>query len=95
MSKKRTISLEEYNEVEAASLAAKELMEDDRFKAIRDLYVNQFKYAEETLLTDAIKEYRDVTPLTDKIPRIFKVPKKVQVDELRGQYKWIKKFMVS
>lgn len=95
MNKKTIISLEEYNQVEATSLAAKEFLNDERFQFIRNLYQNHLKYAEETLLNDSIREYQDVTSLTDKITRIFKVPKKVQVDELRGQYKWLKQFVAD
>lgn len=95
MNKKTIISPEEYAQVEATSLAAKEFLEDDRFKFIREYIENDIKDAENMVLNNTIREYRDVTQLTEKITRIFKVPKKVQVDELKGQYKWLKKFMAD
>ena len=93
MNKKTVISLEEYNDVEKTSLAAKELLEDERFKFLRDYLTNGATSAETQILNNAIREYQDVVPLTEKVTRIFKTPKKVQVDELAGQYKWIKQFL--
>lgn len=90
MNKKTFISEEELQEVEARSLAAQELLKDERFKFFRDMLDNQLKYAEETVLNNTIREFQEVVPISEKITRIFKTPKKQQVDELAGQYKLIK-----
>lgn len=90
LNRKTTITQDEYHEVEARSVAANELLNDERFQFFRDMLSNQEKYAEDTVLNNTIREYQEVVPISDKIQRIFKTPKKVQVDELAGQYKLIK-----
>lgn len=95
MNKKTFISLEEYNQVEETSSAAREFLEGERFKFIRDYLDNDIKEAENLVLNNTIREYKEIVPLTAKITRIFKVPKQVQVDELKGQYKWLKKFIAD
>lgn len=95
MNKKTIITQEEYSQIEQMSLTAKELLEDERFKFLRDYLNNGLTSAEEKVLNNTIREYQDVVPLSEKLTRIFKTTKKVQVDELAGQYKWIKQFFAD
>lgn len=95
MNKKTKISQEEYKKVEDQSLAARELLEDERFEFIRTYIQGAIDYCEATILNNTIREVQEVVPLSEKVTRIFKTPKKVQVDELVGQYKWLKKFQAD
>lgn len=90
---KQRISLEEYQTTEAEAKAAKEFLEDERFQFIRDYINNSLTSAEQAVLNNTIREVQEIVPISEKLTRIFKQPKKEQVDELAGQYKWIKKFM--
>lgn len=92
MNKKTTITQEEYQRVESQSLAAKELLEDERFEFLRTYIKNAVDYCEQTILNNTIREVQEVVPLSEKVTRIFKTTKKVQIDELSGQYKWLKRF---
>lgn len=92
MTKKTQITQEEYQKVEEQSLAAKELLEDPRFEFLRTYIQNSITSAEQTILNNTLREVQEVVPISEKVTRIFKTPKKVQVDELAGQYKWVKQF---
>lgn len=87
------ITAEQYKEISEQSLAAREILEDDRFQFIRDYLSSAIEYAESSILNNTIREVQEVVPITEKLTRIFKTPKKVQVDELSGQYKFVKKLL--
>lgn len=89
------ITQDQYKDAEDKSAAAREFLEDDRFAFIRQLLTNPRDYAKDSILNNAIKEVSEVHPISDKITRILKTPKKVQVDELIGQYKLVNKFFAD
>lgn len=93
MRKTTKVTQEEYKNIEAQSFAAREVLEDERFQFIRDYFRNAKEYIENSILNNTVREVQEVVPVTDKLTRIFKTTKKVQVDELSGQYKLIVKFL--
>lgn len=89
---KKIISKEEYDQIEDRSAVAREFLENDRFQFIRDYFQDNLNYVEKSILNNEITDVEECVTITDKIKRTFFKPKKVQVDELVGQYKLIKKF---
>jgi hypothetical protein len=92
MAKVSTISKEEYKEVLSQAAVASEILEDERFKFVRDYFNNASGYVEKSILENTIHDVREIVTLSDKLTRLFFTPKQLQVDELCGQYKFIKKF---
>lgn len=90
---KKIVSKAEYDLIEDQAVAAKELLEDERFAFVRDYLKSATDYIEKTILENTVMEVRETHTVTDKIIKTFIQPKKVQVDELSGQYKFIKKFL--
>jgi hypothetical protein len=86
------ISKEEYKKTEEMALAARELLEDSRFAFVRDWMQSSIDYALNSVMNNTVREVSEVVPITEKLTKIFKTPKKIQVDELVGQYKLAKKF---
>ena len=95
MPKITTISQQEADSINAQALAASEILEDERFQFLRDYLKNASDYVEKCILENTIHDAREIVTVSDKLTRIFFSPKKVQVDELVGQYKFIKQFMAD
>lgn len=91
----KTISQNEYEAIENQSIAAKELLEDERFAFFREYLESALSYIEKSVLENTVMEVRETHTITDKIIKTFIQPKKVQVDELSGQYKFIKKLLAD
>ncbi len=87
------ISQEEYQKTEQQSLSAQEFLKDERFQFIIQYIKEAKQYCEDTILNNNIKDVEEVVTLSQTLQKIFKTPKKVQLDELKGQYKWINKFI--
>lgn len=92
---KKVVSKQEYELIENQATAARELLEDERFAFLRDYLKSALDYVEKTILENTVMEVRETHTITDKIIKTFIQPKKVQVDELSGQYKFIKKFLAD
>ena len=92
MAKVSTISKEEYKEVLSQAAVASGILEDERFKFLRDYFNNASAYVENSILQNTIHDVREIVTLSDKLTRLFFTPKQLQVDEMVGQYKFIKKF---
>ena len=90
--KKILISKEEYDEIADKSSVAKYFFSNERFKFIRDYLENSLKDIEQKIINNKILEVHEEHTITEKIKRVFITPKRGAVDELRGVYKWIKKF---
>lgn len=90
---KKTVSTDEYSLIESQSAAALELIEDERFKFFRDYLQSAIDYVETSILENTIMEVRETHSISDKLIKTFIQPKQVQVDELSGQYKFIKKLL--
>lgn len=90
---KKIYSQSEYEIIEQQSLAAKEFLEDERFAFIREYIQNSLSSIEQSILNNTLMEERKTHVITDKLMQTFVKPKQVAVDELSGQYQWIKRFL--
>jgi len=92
---KKSVSQKEYQKVEEEASAAREILEEDRFGFLRDYLTNSKTSIETAILNNTIREVQEIVPITDKLTRIFKQPKQVQVDELSGKYKFITQLLAD
>jgi hypothetical protein len=89
------ISKQEADRVKDEADTAEEFLTAPRFKFLRD-YLNSVKeYAQKTILENNIHEVREINTISDRLSKIFIVPKKEQIDELSGQYKLINKIFAD
>jgi len=95
MPKVSTITQQEVDQINSQAIAASEILSDDRFQFVRDYFRNQSSYVEKTILENTIHDVREIVTISDKLTRLFFTPKKVQIDELCGQYKFIKQFFAD
>jgi hypothetical protein len=89
---KTKITQEEYEKIVNQALAAQEILEDERFQFLRDYFQSTLDYVQSSILNNTIRAADEEVVISEKIKRIFHTPKKIQVDELVGQYKLVNKF---
>lgn len=93
MARQSIISTEEYEDIKDKSLGANYFLNHERFKFIRD-YINvALEDIEQKIINNQILEAREEVTISERIKRVLITPKKLQVDELKGVYKWLKKFL--
>jgi len=90
--KKSRISQEEYDKILTEASIAKQVLSDDKFQFIRDILLSAQEYAQTSIIENTVMEVSDEVTISERIKKIFTQTKKVQVDELSGQYKLVKKF---
>lgn len=90
---KTKITAEEYQRISDESKYAEMILKNKNFKFIRDYLESALVYVEQSILNNTIKEVHEQQTITDKLKRVFITQKKEQIDELTGQYKFIKKFL--
>lgn len=90
---KTKITAEEYQRISEESKYAEMILKNKNFKFIRDYLESALVYVEQSILNNTIKEVHEHQTITDKLKRVFITQKKEQIDELTGQYKFIKKFL--
>jgi len=90
--KKTTISQGEYDRITEESVAAEEILTEDRFKFARDILLSAKEYASTSIIENTILDASEEITVSDRVKKIFTQKKKVQVNELSGQYKLVKKF---
>lgn len=88
---KTRISKQEYDEINEQASAAKELLEDQRFQFYRDYLKEARQSIESSILNNTVREVQESVSITQTIVKTFITPKKQQLDELSGQYKFIEK----
>lgn len=91
--RKRIIPEDDYKYLEDIVSAINEFLEDERFEPIRSLMLNQKKYIEETVIKNVLSDSEERHTISDTLIRVFKKPKKEQMLELAGQYKFIENFL--
>jgi hypothetical protein len=89
------ITREEYEKTEEQTRVAKLFLNNKDFQFLRDYLSNALNYAQETILTNEVHDVTDEVTISDKIKKLFFTPKKEQMDELKGQYKFIKKLLAD
>jgi len=90
--KKTTISQTEYDRITEESVVAEEILDSDRFKFVRNILLSAKEYAQTSIVENTIMDASEEITISDSVKKIFTQKKKVQVDELSGQYKLVKKF---
>ena len=86
-----TISKEEQEAINNDAAAAEELLTDERFAFFREYLTSAMEYASTSIIENTIHDAEETITISDKLKKTFFTPKKVQVDELSGQYKLVKK----
>lgn len=92
MAKIKVISTDEFQSISEQAAGANELLNDPRWQFFRDYLNSSLEYIKESILSNSIRDVEETTRLSDMVSRTLKLSKKVQVDELSGQYKLITKF---
>lgn len=90
--KKTIISQEEYDQIVDEAAVAHQVLNDERFGFMREILLSAKDYASTSIIENTIMESSKEVTISDRVKQIFTQPKKVQVDELSGQYKLVKKF---
>lgn len=93
--RKPTIKAEEWDKIEEKAKSASYFLNNKRFKFIQEYINASLNEIEQLILNNSVKEVHEESIISDKFKKIFVTPKKVQVDELIGAYKWIKQFMAD
>jgi len=91
MPKINIISKKEFEEIQDQAAAATDLLESPRFQFFRDYLKSTSGYVEESILNNTVRDVKEIVTINDRLTKMFFTPKKIQVDELVGQYKLIKK----
>lgn len=91
MPRQMIVSSEEYSDISEKAAVAHMILEEERFKFLRDQMQATMDYASNLILTNAVHEVEETT-FGEKLSRMFRISKKEQIDELVGQYKLAKKW---
>lgn len=89
--RKTVISKEEYDQVTTQASAASSLLKSDRFEFFRELLLAAKNYASESIIENTVKDVTEEIGVSERLKKTFFTPRKVQIDELSGQYKLVKK----
>ncbi len=89
--RKAIVSPEEFDNIRVLASAANEILEKPRFAFFRKYLDDSLKSVEIVILENTVKDVKEELTISDKLKKVFFTPKKVQVDELVGTYKFIKK----
>lgn len=89
------ITREEYEKTEEQTRVAKLFLNNKDFQFLRDYLQNALSYAEKAIYTNEIHDVTEEVTISEKIKKLFFTPKKEQTDELKGQYKFIKKLLAD
>jgi hypothetical protein len=99
---KSQISKEEYEKIAEEARVASLVLDSPDFKFIREYIKNGIASVEQAILNNTIHDVTErVTIAQDQNTgyplrqKEFFTPKKQQVDELRGQWKWVKQFLAD
>ena len=92
---KKHISEKEYEDACEKARVASQLLSDPAFKFIRDYINNSLKSIEEIILGNRIRETIEEIKVSDNVTKQYKYLKEEQLNELSGQYNWIKKFLAD
>lgn len=91
--RKQTLTRFEYDEIIAQAARAKDLLESEVWKFNKQYFETSLQEIETLILNNRVRDVQEVATVSDTLKNIFFTPKKVQLDELSGQYKWIKSYL--
>ena len=89
--KKDFLTQEEYDNISTQASAAEEILNGKKFEFFRSLLLGAKNYASTCILENTVKDVTEEVTISENIKKRFFTPKKVQIDELSGQYKLIGK----
>ena len=89
--KKDFLTQEEYDNISTQASAAEEILNGKKFEFFRSLLLAAKDYASTCILENTVKDVTEEVTISENIKKRFFTPKKVQIDELSGQYKLIGK----
>ena len=89
--KKDFLTQEEYDAIATQASAAEEILNGKKFEFFRSLLSAAKDYASTCILENTVKDVTEEVTISENIKKRFFTPKKVQIDELSGQYKLINK----
>jgi len=89
--KKDFLTQEEYDNISTQASAAEEILNGKKFEFFRSLLLAAKDYASTCILENTVKDVTEEVTISENIKKRFFTPKKVQIDELSGQYKLINK----
>lgn len=92
---KTRITQEEFQEVEDQSRSAHSLLKDPQFSFAQEYINNSLKSIEDSILNNTVHDVTERVTITQSTQKDLFIPKEEQINELCGQYKWIKKFLAD
>ena len=99
---KTQITKEQYEKISEQARIARLILNNADFQFIRDYINNGVTSAEQAILNNTIHDVTDRVTITQDqatgIPirqKEFFTPKSESLDELKGQYKWVKQFLAD
>jgi len=90
--RKTIISKDEYDKVIEEASVAGIILNEDRFDFVRQILLSAKEYAATSIIENTIMDASKEVTISNVVKKIFTQKKEVQVDELSGQYKLVKKF---
>jgi hypothetical protein len=82
----------EYDEIASQSESAQAFLESETFSFIRKYLQNSLSSIEQSILNNTVRDVTERVTIAQTVKEFF-TPKKVQVDEMSGQYKFIQQFL--
>lgn len=91
-SRQTKISEDAYNKAKREHDLAKKLLFSKEFVFVQEYIKNSLQSIEDAILNNTIRDVEEEASFGQSVVRRFFTPKKQQIDELCGQYRWIKQF---
>jgi len=92
---KQHITQVEFQEISDKSRVATMILNDPDFKFIRDYISEAVSSIEKSILNGTIHDVTEDVTITHSTRKQFFTSKEEQLSEIRGQYKWITKFLTD
>lgn len=86
---KRTITRDEFDSIVARSEHARYLLTSENVAFNREYFDAALQEIQMLFVENRVRDVQEVTTVSEQLKKIFFTPKKVQLDELSGQYKFI------
>jgi conjugal transfer/entry exclusion protein len=90
--KKQQIAQEEYDELARQSRGAQDALENEYLMPYLE---NTLAMIEEKILNNTIRDTTESVTVTQNIVRKFFQPKREQIDQLTGQYRFVQKLLAD
>lgn len=91
--RKLKISRDEYEKITSQAVAARYFLENPQFKFIIDYIKSGKDSARDHILNNTVTDVTEKVTISDRIKKSFFTPKQVQLDEIKGVYRWTRDFI--